>query len=280
MIAPMIRRDAPGVALLINQYDHSLLSGELARRIGNGLFAPPTPFEPACLAIAEHDCGWAGIDVRPDLNAQGLPAHVFEGDTQTSLAAWQASVDIVADQDAYAGLLVSLHSMALANFAMSRETPAVDEVARQKAFRMRKFVHGQIELQEKLRRNLDMHVDLPLRGGLAEEGRSPDEDLLRCNFFLMQFLDQISLDLCFDRLMFSRIDTVYPRAGEGPIAARIARDDDATMKLDPWPFNEELLEFTVPAREIAAGPYANSQALHAACAAAQPCEVRVVLQAW
>jgi hypothetical protein len=276
----MIRRDAPGVAVLVNQHDHSLLSGELARRVGNVLFSPPGPFKPVCLAIAEHDCGWAGIDSRPDLNTQGLPAHVFEGDTLTSLAAWQASVDIVADQDAYAGLLVSLHSMALANFAMSRETPATDEFARQRVFRMRKFVHGQIELQEKLRRTLDMHVDLPLRGGLAEEGRSPEEDLLRCNFFLMQFLDQISLDLCFDRLMFTRIETVYPRTGEGPIGARIGRDEDGTMKLDPWPFNEERLEFTLPAREIATGPYANARTLHSACAAARAFQVRVVLRPW
>lgn len=166
----MIRRDINGGCVLIAQHDHSLLAGELARRLGNSLFAIPSPFEPVVLAVAEHDRGWAEADQRPELNAQGWPAHVFEGEILTAIGAWDSSVNQVLAKDKYAGLLVSLHCMALANLAAAREQNATDEIARQKAFKIRRFVHKQIELQEQLRCELAMRIDLPLRGGLAEEG--------------------------------------------------------------------------------------------------------------
>jgi hypothetical protein len=274
----MIRRDVTGGFVLIGQHNHSLLAGELARRVGNGLFAMPSPFEPVVLAIAEHDRGWVQADHRPGLNAQGQPAHVFEGDVQTALGAWESSVNMVLAQDKYAGLLVSLHTMALANIVAARESEATDDVARQKAFRIRRFVHRQIEVQEELRKDLAMRIDLPLRGGLAEEGRAPDEDLLRANFFLLEFLDQLSLNLCFDRLVFQRFEMLYPRPGEGAMSARFQRDARGIFRIDPWPFNCERMELEIPARKIAAGTYASADALHEACDRAEPRFIRVVLQ--
>jgi hypothetical protein len=274
----MIRRDVSGGFVLIHQHDHSLLSGELARRLGNGLFAAPSPYEPVLLAISEHDCGWVTADDRPGLNSQGQPAHVFEGNIQTALSAWESSVSGVVARDKYAGLLVSLHAMALANVVAARESEPVDDLARQKAFRIRRFVHRQIEVQEELRRELAMRVDLPLRGGLAEDGRAPDEDLLRANFFLLEFLDQLSLNLCFDRLVFQRFEMLYPRAGEGPMTGRFQRDARGIFRVDPWPFNSERLELEILARNISAGPYRTPEALHEACRNAQPQLLRVVLQ--
>jgi hypothetical protein len=274
----MIRRDVSGGFVLIQQHDHSLLSGELGRQVGNGLFAAPCPFEAVVLAIAEHDCGWVQADQRPGLNAKGQPAHVFEGDIQTALAAWDSSVNAVSARDKYAGLLVSLHTMALANVVAAREPEPADDQARQKAFRIRRFVHRQIEVQEMLRRELAMRVDLPLRGGLAEEGRAPDEDLLRANFFLLEFLDQLSLNLCFDRLVFQRFEMLYPRAGEGAMTARFQRDARGIFRLDPWPFNVERMDLEIPSRIIPAGPYPNAETLQQACGHAQAQLLYVVLQ--
>jgi hypothetical protein len=274
----MIRRDVSGGFVLIHQYDHSLLAGDLARRLGNALFAAPSPFETVVTAIAEHDCGWVQADRHPGLNPQGQPAHVFEGDIQTALAAWESSVNTVMARDKYAGLLVSLHAMALANVVAAREAEPADDHARQRAFRIRRFVHRQIELQEELRRELAMRVDLPLRGGLAEEGRAPDEDLLRANFFLLEFLDQLSLNLCFDRLVFQRFEMLYPRPGEGAMTARFQRDARGIFRLDPWPFNNERVELEILSRMIPAGPYGDADALQEACRRAQPQLVRVVLQ--
>ncbi|HEX4054790.1 MAG TPA: DUF3891 family protein [Tepidisphaeraceae bacterium] len=273
----MIRRDTSASLMLITQYDHSRLSGELARQMGNGLFSPPLPFEPTIIAIAEHDCGWVIQDRRPDLNTRGWPAHVFEADSTTALDAWGASVDQVVGRHPYAGLLVSLHTMALANRASLRQPEATDEFSRQQTFRLRRFVHRQIELQESLRIQLGMRTDLPLRGGLAEQGRSPEEDLLRVSFFLLEFFDQLSLNLCFDQLVFGRIEMVYPRPGEGPIGLRISREAGGEMRLDPWPFNRQRLELTVPARCIRAESYRDADALKSACDAAELFNARVIL---
>jgi hypothetical protein len=276
----MIRRDTDRGLILISQHDHSRLCGEMARRLGNGLFASPLPFDSTVMAIAEHDCGWAAHDQWPTLNERGLPAHVFEAETATALDAWGKSVDQIVAADAYAGLLVSLHTMALANHASRREPEGADEISRQQAFRLRRFVHRQIELQESLRGRLGMRIDLPLRGGLAEPGRSPEEDLLRANFYLLEFLDQLSLNLCFDQLVFSRIEAVYPRPSEGAIGARVGREGHEAMRLDPWPFNTEIVELEVPGRSMRVGPYANVAALKSAFDSAEEVVVQMRLCAW
>ena len=276
----MIRRDTDRGTILINQHDHSRLCGEMARRLGNGLFASPLPFDATVAAIADHDCGWAAHDQWPALNDRGLPAHVFEAATATALDAWAKSVDQVVAGHPYAGLLVSLHTMALANRASLREPEGADEFSRRQAFRLRRFVHLQIELQESLRDRLGMRIDLPLRGGLAEPGRSPEEDLLRANFHLLEFLDQLSLNLCFDQLVFARIEAVYPRPSEGSMAARIGRQTSGAMRLDPWPFNSQYLDLEVPARSIKAGPYGNAEALKLAFDVAEPVIIRMRLCAW
>ena len=276
----MIRRDTDRGTILINQHDHSRHCGEMARRLGNGLFASPLPFDATVAAIAEHDCGWAAHDQWPALNGRGLPAHVFEAEMATALDAWGKSVDQVVAGHPYAGLLVSLHTMALANRASLREPEGADESSRQQAFRLRRFVHRQIELQESLRDQLGMRIDLPLRGGLAEPGRSPEEDLLRANFFLLEFLDQLSLNLCFDQLVFGRIEAVYPRPSEGPMGARIGREANGAMRLDPWPFNSECVDLQVPARSIRVGPYENAEALKSAFDEAEPVVIGMRLCAW
>jgi Protein of unknown function (DUF3891) len=274
----MISRQNGRELLLISQHDHSQLSGELAKRIGNGLFAPPSPFESVVHAIADHDCGWEDEDRRPAIDPQGQPVQIFEADAMTAVNAWEKSVNPLIARDPYAGLLVSLHTMALANRAAARQPEPTDEFSRQRIFHLRRFVHLQIEVQEELRRRLEMRTDLPLRGGLAEQGRAAEEDLLRTNFFLLEFLDQLSLDLCFDRLVFQRIEMLYPRAGEGSVTARIGSDPESGLTINPWPFNSERLELDVPALRIPPGPYRDSAALRTALENAQRCAVRVVLQ--
>jgi len=273
----MIVRETTGGLLLIDQYTHSKLSGEMARRIGNALFASPLPFEPVVMAIGEHDCGWPTQDCRPVLNKHGVPAHVFEVDQAIALEAWGASVEQVMQRDSYACLLVSLHAMALANHASLRQPDGPDEFSRGQAFRLRRFVHRQIELQESLRKTLGLRTNAPLRGGLAEPGLCPEEDLLRANFYAMQFLDQVSLNVCFDQLIFDRLDSFYARPGEQPIKVRLGRQADGSLRIDPWPFNSRRVELTAAVRRIKAVTYRDAEELRKACDAAEPAEIRIAL---
>jgi len=117
----MIRRRVGNEFWLFTQHDHALLSGELARHFGNEHFARPDPFDQSILGISLHDCGWPiHDDDAPTLNAKGEPLDVFETPPLLGVKVWSASADRAVARDPYAGMLVSLHALALSTFAMSQ----------------------------------------------------------------------------------------------------------------------------------------------------------------
>lgn len=266
----MIRRDGPNQIFLIRQHDHAQLAGKLVFHLGNAAFAPPIPLASVALAVAEHDCGWRELDEHPVLNANGLPSHVFEIDHPTALNAWSKSVNRVSELDPYAGLLTSLHVMSLAVHTAVHLPNLPSDASRHDHFKIQQFLHRQIETQESLRRKLGMRTDLPLRGGLAEMGRSDNEDMLQINFHLLQLLDQVSLVLCFDRLVFDRVDKVMPKARAAPTTVRIERHSDGIVALKPWPFDCEKIDLQIPARPMPPGPYHNIEDMFAAFVASVP----------
>ena len=139
----MIRRPAsPDAFLLITQHDHALLSGQLARRLGNATFGAPSPYEITVEGIAHHDCGWPLHDDNPTLNKDGLPLHVFEVPTPLASEVWSASVARAMNLGDYQGLLVSLHVLGLSAFAM---THLAGGASRADVFELNKFQHRQIE---------------------------------------------------------------------------------------------------------------------------------------
>jgi hypothetical protein len=261
----MIRKAHQNELLIITQNDHAELAGQLVKHIGNGLFAAPVPLASVSLAVAEHDRGWIRQDAAPQFNPERLPAHVFEIDHAISLAAWTESVNLSAAKDPYAALLISLHSMRLAAHVANRLSPKQDQASRIQAFKVQQFLHLQIEIQENLRRRLGLRVDVPLRGGLAERGISPEEDLLAANFHLMQLLDQVSLNLCFDDVLFDSVGSVSPRPGARPVTIQIDRPDIRVMRLDPWPFDDAVIDLKIPAKRLSIRGYRDEADLAAAC---------------
>jgi hypothetical protein len=252
----MIRHTDGDTFLLITQHDHAMLSGRFAERIGNGMFAPPSPFEQAVAGIALHDCGWPVHDDEPTLNPKGQPLHVLESPMDIATRVWSESTRRAAERDPYTGLLVSLHVTALSAFAQSQgwvpheraKTPA-------EHFMLNKFQQQQFELQENLRRRLKMRTDLPLHNGLAEPGEDEAEDLLIFNYNLLKTMDRISLDLCCSEDLFPQIQDVYPRPGGAPETIKVRHTGRGRMELSPWPFAAERLEFEVPCRRVPAKTY-------------------------
>src|SRR5688572_20860555 len=229
----MIRHTRGDAFLLITQHDHALLSGKFAERIGNAMFAPPSPFEAAVAGIALHDCGWpVHDDEGPTLNAKGLPLHVLESPMDVATRVWGESVRRACERDPYTGLLVSLHVTALSTFAQSQgwipheraKTPA-------EHFMLNKFQQGQFEFQENVRRQLGMRTDLPLNNGLAEPGVDEREDQLLFNYHLLKTMDRVSLDLCCSEDLFPQIEDVYPRPGESPLTIKVWHTGRGTMEL-------------------------------------------------
>jgi hypothetical protein len=110
----MLVRDTGDAWQIVLQPDHADLSGELARAWGGPGFERPRPFESVVLAATRHDDGWAVWDRRPRLHPKhGAPQSFFEVPVPVHLAFYRAGVEVVCEEDRYAGMLVSMHMSGL-----------------------------------------------------------------------------------------------------------------------------------------------------------------------
>lgn len=241
----MIRRRRGREYLLINQTDHAALSGAMARRLGNHLFAAPCPFEPTVAACANHDAGWHLHDSAPTVNRAGEPLDVFETPLLLALRIWSESADIVQREHGdYAGLLVSLHGMGLSTFAASRPHD------NREMFELNKFQHREVERQGMLRQRLGLPTDVPLSLGLAAHGSNPADDRLAYNFGLLQVVDRLSLAILCTTSAFGDIEGIRPRPEAPPLTLDLTRASETQLTVCPWPFAESRLIFDVPARVL------------------------------
>jgi Protein of unknown function (DUF3891) len=99
----MIVRDLGDAWQVILQTDHADLSGAFAR-------AWRTPVSESLVIAAErHDDGWAVWEQAPRVDDQGKPVNFLEVDIRSHLAFYRAGIAAITEQDADAGLLVSMH---------------------------------------------------------------------------------------------------------------------------------------------------------------------------
>lgn len=261
----MIRRHIANRWLLIRQDDHAKLSADLGAHIGNSQFASPD--SSVLKAIAHHDAGWPIHDDQPTLNPRGEPLDVFETPRKIALEVWTASADRAAAIDSYAGLLVSLHGLALSAYAVSLDLSRPEQQTAQMRFAMNQFQHAQIELQESLRTQLGLRTDRPLKLGLAEESSDPREQKLAFDFRLLQAMDQLSLNLCCTQPP-APVMKLHPHPGKPLLDVTFRRTGDHRATLAPWLFDREEIEVEIPCRELPAAPFADAEAFQKAYATA------------
>src|SRR3954452_11602160 len=277
----MIRRRVADEFFLVTQHDHALLSGELARHVGNKLFeAVRSPA--AILGVELHDCGWPLHDDAPTLNEQGLPLDVFESTREIALKVWQASADRAAARDDYAALLVSLHVLSLsvnATAATQQKHEKFDVSEAKTRFEVNRFQHNQIELQEQLRRKLGFSADVPLRQGLAEDSSDPRELMLHYHFRLLQAMDQISLALCCTQPPSDQIRPVLTQPGGKQVTLRVRRATPTELLISPWPFGANELEVATKYRGVPATAYDDVESFRARYAEATEQPLKFVLRA-
>src|SRR5262245_57204640 len=85
------------------QTDHADLSAAFAR-------AWATPLAPSLVTATErHDDGWAVWEQSPRVDGDGKPVNFLEVDVRAHLAFYRAGIAAITEQDADAGLLVSMH---------------------------------------------------------------------------------------------------------------------------------------------------------------------------
>jgi hypothetical protein len=103
--------------LLILQVDHSKVTGWFAAHWGNENFARPSPYAAMVLAAQEHDTGWWDWEIKPQLNNEGLPSDYIGSIKHLGGKVWldfyRHGIQRLAQQDPFAGYIVSLHADAL-----------------------------------------------------------------------------------------------------------------------------------------------------------------------
>lgn len=233
----LLREESDGV-LAIGQASHAWLSGQLARAWGNGDFPAPEPREEVCLATTQHDVGMAEWDLEPSLNpATGRPHSFLEMPLAVHLGLWTAAPAKLITQSSYAALLVSMHGVAL------YERRDLERLGASDRRRVDDYLRTQRELQDRL---------------TAQLGAPRDQ--LRRNQQLLWTWDGLSLALCLNWEPFT-LEQV-PGA-DGPLDVALRTTGPTSFELDPWPFNDAVLQVVCEARRLD-GRFEDEAELHAA----------------
>jgi hypothetical protein len=192
----MLRLESETGWWLITHPDHARLAAAFAGHWGNDRFASPEPRAHVLKGIAAHDDGWAARDAAPQITRQGKPSafsvelvgkySAFEEiDLADYLAVRDRAVKLVAEEDAYAAILVSKHTYNLLTERVDRSTIAQDQLPLLDA-----FLAGQRALQEAL------FAKIQGDSALSAEERSREQ--IEEEFRLLQACDQLSLLSCVD----------------------------------------------------------------------------------
>jgi hypothetical protein len=174
--------------LLILQVDHSKVTGWFAAHWGNETFARPSPYAAMVLAAHEHDTGWWDWEIKPQVNKEGLPPDYIGSikhlGGRTWLDFYRHGISRLAEQDPYAGYVVSLHADGLLTQGRGL-LPYMPDYT----------VHP--EVQEFLREQENYRAMLMEQLKSSEEYRDfVSDEQLWTNFKLMEVYDQMGQFVC------------------------------------------------------------------------------------
>ena len=223
------------------------------------------------LQFSLHDCGWPIHDDYPTLNKDHLPIDVFESSPQLGFSVWSESSRRASERGPYCGLLVSLHGLNLSAMATAQafDNEQFDINDARVRFEVNKFQHAQIELQERLRKQLGMRTDIPLNCGIAPQSNDRQEQQLTYNFRLLQAMDKLSLCICCTKPPFADVEPITERPGGRATSFQVSRPSAEKLRVHPWPFDVDRISVSVPCRCVRAKPFADENEFREAYAAAK-----------
>lgn len=250
----------------VTQPAHAALAGQFADRWGGTRFDTPTPRAAMSLAAHRHDDGWIPYDRRPHLDDDGTPVDFRETPPEDWIPIYDRGVDAVASVDPYAGLLVSMHGTGLRRrrYGLS---PSWQDTPEPFAGFVDRQERRQAGLARQLREDGDRvtDADLAALSALHEAGEPPEgtESRLWRNYRLLQGWDTLSLAFCTTVTPPS-----YPEVGHVPTAMGSADASlsietlgDGAFRVDPYPFDVDPLDVSVPARSVDADAFDDESTL-------------------
>jgi hypothetical protein len=243
----MLRLETETGWWLVTHPDHANLAGAFATHWGNKLFAAPQPRTNVLLGIHVHDDGWALRDASPTITRQGKPSafsselvgkySAFEEiDLSDYLAVRERAVQQISAKDAYAALLVSMHTYNLLTARADRTTIAPAQLPL-----LDDFLTRQQQLQKTLR-------------ALTESTDEAIED----NFRLLQATDNLSLLTCVDYAAPATLLHPMRKTDGSQAEIQVIPEGNRTFGLRPYPFAEPTLTLTFPARHITGKTFVTS----------------------
>lgn len=107
----MFVRDMGHSWQIVLQPDHGELAGQFAAQWGGSAVGTPANHASLQVAARRHDDGWAVWEREPTINGDGTskPTGFLEVAVPSHLTFYRACIAAVAEQDPYAGMLVSMH---------------------------------------------------------------------------------------------------------------------------------------------------------------------------
>lgn len=271
----MLRMESETGWWLVTHPDHARLAGEFAAAWGNVQFRSPAPRERVLKGISCHDDGWALRDAHPSITRQGKPSafsielvgkySAFEEiDIADYLAVRDRAVRIIAEEDPYACLLISMHTYNLLTDHADRSTIAPDGIAL-----LDNFLDRQREYQAQLR------AEIQADPSLAPLDKS--EQTILEHFRLLQACDNLSLLTCVAFMSPAHLLHPLPLNNGDNSEVLVSAIGPRHFRLAPWPFPEPEMTFTFPARHVEGKIFASSQALEDAFLAAPIQQLTVTL---
>jgi len=262
----MLRLETETGWWLVTHPDHARLAGAFAERWGNDRFLPPEPRSRVLKGIARHDDGWAARDASPQITRQGKPSafsielvgkySAFEEiDLADYLAVRDRAVRLIAAEDPYAAVLISMHTYSLLSEHADRSTIAPDQLPL-----LDQFLAQQKDLQHSLMREISADPELP-----AEQAH---ESAVRDHFRLLQATDNLSLLTCVDFRAPAHLLHPLPLRDGRSSRVTVTAANSRHYVLDPYPFDAPSITFTFPARRVQGKLFSSSaelqQKFHAA----------------
>jgi hypothetical protein len=255
----MLRLETDTGWWLVTHPDHARLAGAFAERWGNERFLPPEPRAQVLKGIARHDDGWAARDAAPQITRQGKPSafsvelvgkySAFEEiDLADYLAVRDRAVRLIAAEDPYAAVLISMHTYSLLSEHADRSTIAPEQLPLFDG-----FLEQQKELQQSLTRDIAANLQFS-----AEQ---VTESVIRNHFRLLQATDNLSLLTCVDFRTPAHLLHPLPLRDGGYSRVAVTAVSARHFVLDPYPLDATSITFEFPARHVPGKLFSSSAQL-------------------